>query len=196
MITAVMRTKEFDRETALREAVKVFSDHSYEGTATEELLRGMGISRQSMYDTFGDKRQLYLEALQYYAAHRVADQIRALNTKASPSKGIEAVLQTFVDEAAGERRPGCMGIGAVCEFGRADQEIALLLDTADRTLLAALERRLHEAKAADELGRDVSPRAAAEFLQAILIGLQVGVRGGASPNTLRNIARIALRSLK
>src|SRR5262249_58737838 len=111
--------------------------------------------RQSMYDTFGDKRQLYLEALQHYVADRVAGQIRTLNTKASPIRGIEAVLQTFADEAAGERT-GCMGIGAISEFGRSDEKVSLLLDTSGRTLQSALERRLHEAKAAGELGRDVS----------------------------------------
>jgi AcrR family transcriptional regulator len=38
-------------------------DHGYEGTSTDTLLKAMGISRQSVYDTFGDKWQLYQEAL-------------------------------------------------------------------------------------------------------------------------------------
>ena len=59
------RSKEFDRDTVLKDAMKVFGDHGYEGTSTEVLMREMGIGRQSMYDTFGDKRQLYLEALQH-----------------------------------------------------------------------------------------------------------------------------------
>jgi TetR/AcrR family transcriptional repressor of nem operon len=54
------RQKEFDRDDALDEAVKVFASHGYEGASTDALLSHMGISRQSMYDTFGDKRQLYL----------------------------------------------------------------------------------------------------------------------------------------
>src|SRR6266436_282484 len=58
------RPKEFESEAALNGAIEVFSEHGFEGTSTDELLRVMGISRQSMYDTFGDKRQLYLTSLQ------------------------------------------------------------------------------------------------------------------------------------
>jgi AcrR family transcriptional regulator len=73
------RPKEFERDTALDDAIAIFCDHGYEGTSTEVLLGKMGIGRQSLYDTFGDKRRLYLEALQRYAEGNVASQIAALN---------------------------------------------------------------------------------------------------------------------
>ena len=188
------RPKEFDRETALREAIQVFCDGGFEGTSTDDLLRGMGISRQSMYDTFGDKRQLYLEAFQNYIADRVAGQIRTLNSTSSPLKGIEAVLDVLALKAPGES--GCMGISAICEFGRSDQEIAILLATADRTLAAALEQRIAEAKAADEVAAEVETRTAAEFLKVTLAGIKLAARGGAPVETLRKIGRLAVRSLK
>jgi TetR/AcrR family transcriptional repressor of nem operon len=190
------RPKEFDRETALQEAVEVFCDHGYEGTSTEALLRAMGISRQSMYDTFGDKRQLYLEALQRYVADNVAEQIRALNTGASPLKGLEAALHALASRAAAGAAPGCLGIGAICEFGRSDKEVATLSDTAGRTLLSALERRIAEGKTAGEIGADVDTRAAAQFVAATFTGIRVAARGGAAHEALRNIARMAIRSLK
>ena len=89
------RPKEFDRATALKAAIAVFSDHGYEGTSTDALLEAMGINRQSMYDTFGDKRRLYLDALQQYNADSVSDIIRSLNTRSSPLKGLEAALIAF-----------------------------------------------------------------------------------------------------
>jgi AcrR family transcriptional regulator len=190
------RPKEFERETALQEAIGVFCDHGYEGTSTEALLRAMGISRQSMYDTFGDKRRLYLAALQSYVADSVAHQIRTLNTTSSPLKGLEAALHALASKAAAEAAPGCMGIGAICEFGRSDQEVAALSDTAGKTLLSALERRVAEGKAAGEIGAAVETRAAAQFLAATFTGIRVAARGGASHATLRNIAAMALRSLK
>ena len=86
------RPKEFERDAALSEAVGVFAHHGYEGSSTDVLLDAMGISRQSMYDTFGDKRRLYLEALQRYTADSIGDQIRVLNAAPSPMKGLEAHL--------------------------------------------------------------------------------------------------------
>ena len=60
------RSKEFDEERALAAAVDVFWRQGYENTSLEALMREMGIARQSLYDTFGDKRALYLKAMAFY----------------------------------------------------------------------------------------------------------------------------------
>ena len=190
------RPKEFDRATALKAAIAVFSDHGYEGTSTDALLEAMGISRQSMYDTFGDKRRLYLDALQQYNADSVSDIIRSLNTPTSPLKGLEAALIAFASRPAPKAEFTCMGISSICEFGRSDPEVMLVNDAAGRTLLSAFERRVTEAKAKGEVGRDLDVRAAAEFMQAILAAIKVTARGGAPAETLKGIVRLALRSLR
>jgi AcrR family transcriptional regulator len=192
----VVRPKEFDRATALKAAITIFTDHGYEGTSTDALLEAMGISRQSMYDTFGDKRHLYLEALQQYNADSVADVIANLNMASSPLKGLEAALIAFASRPAQQSRLGCMGIASICEFGRADADVALLNDSAGRTLLSAFERRLAEAKAAGEVPSNLDVQIAAEFLQATLAGIKVAARGGTAAETLKDIARLALRSLR
>ena len=190
------RHKEFDRDTALKAAVQVFADHGYEGTSTEVLLKAMGISRQSLYDTFGDKRQLYLAALEHYNADSVSSLVRTLNTAASPLKGVEAALLTFAARPFADAAPGCMGVSAICEFGRSDKAVTRVTDTMGRTLQQALERRLTDAKALGEVGADVDVAAAAQFLGSTLSGMKVSARAGASVEALRGIARMALRSLK
>ena len=190
------RPKEFDRETALREAIQVFCDGGFEGTSTDDLLRGMGISRQSMYDTFGDKRALYLEALRHYITERVANQIRILSAAASALKGLEATLNAAAIAGTKEGSSGCMGLGAISEFGRSDHEIASLIDTAERTLQSALLHRIDEGKSRGEISADVDTRAATDFLSATFSAIKLAARGGASPQNLRNIARMAIRSLK
>ena len=60
------RSKEFNEERALAAAVDVFWRQGYENTSLEALMREMGIARQSLYDTFGDKRALYLKAMVFY----------------------------------------------------------------------------------------------------------------------------------
>ncbi len=190
------RPKEFDRDIALQKAIDVFCDHGYDGTSTEELTRAMDISRQSLYDTFGDKRQLYLQALQQYVADSVGEQIRALNSSPSSLKGVEAALQAFVANASGAEAPGCLGIGATCEFGVSDREVTALINTADRALQSSLERRINEGKDAGEISADIDARSAAQFIKATLAGIKVAARGGAPVETLRDIARMAIRSLK
>jgi AcrR family transcriptional regulator len=190
------RPREFDRDTALQKAVEVFCDHGYEGTSTDELLRVMRISRQSLYNTFGDKRQLYLQALQQYVADNVGEQIRALSSSPSALRAIEAALLTFASNAGDDPSSGCLGVGATCEFGTADREVTAAIAIADKALQGALERRIHEGKAAGEIGADVDARTAAQFIKATLAGIKVAARGGAPADALRNIARMAVRSLK
>jgi AcrR family transcriptional regulator len=196
IFVAMARPKEFERDTALDDAIAIFCDHGFDGTSTDALLDRMGISRQSLYDTFGDKRRLYLEALQRYVDDSVGGQIAALNAPPSPLRGVEAVLVAMASKATTAGAPGCMGIGAICEFGQSDAEVSALIGASGTRLLSALKRRLAEAKTKREIGKDVDPRAAAQFVKATLAGMKVAARGGATADTLRNIARMALRSLR
>jgi TetR/AcrR family transcriptional regulator, transcriptional repressor for nem operon len=189
------RPKEFEREDALKKAVGIFSDHGYEGTSTEALIGAMGVSRQSLYDTFGDKWHLYLECLQRYTADSIGEQLRALNSASSPLKGIEAHLNHAVAAALAEPAPKCLGISAICEFGRSNPEVTMVGEMASRMMVSALDLRIDEAKAAGEVPKDVSGADASAFIMATLTGIKVAARAGASAERLKGIARMALRSL-
>lgn len=189
------RPKEFEREDALKKAVGIFSDHGYEGTSTEALIGAMGVSRQSLYDTFGDKWHLYLECLQRYTADSIGEQLRALNSASSPLKGIEAHLNHAVAAALAEPVPKCLGISAICEFGRSNPEVTMVGEMASRMMVSALDLRIDEAKAAGEVPKDVSGADASAFIMAALTGIKVAARAGASAERLKGIARMALRSL-
>jgi TetR/AcrR family transcriptional repressor of nem operon len=190
------RPKEFESETALKKAIGIFSEHGYEGTSTEALLQAMGIGRQSLYGTFGDKRRLYLEALQRYTADSISDQLQALNSVPSPVKGLEAILKLAVSLAIADPKPKCLGISAVCEFGRSDPEVTMITDMAGRTMLSGLERRISEAKLIGEISKSLDAQTAAQFMMAVLTGIKIAARAGATPETLRGIARMAMRGLK
>jgi len=189
------RPKAFDRETALNAAIGIFAERGYEGTSTDDLLRGMGISRQSLYDTFGDKRTLYLEALQTYTTDSVAALIDALLHGASPLKSIEDAILAYTVEPAFDKPSTCLGVSAVCEFGRADMAVNQLTDIASRTMNLALERCLIAAQEAGEIAAGLDIPTAAQFLATTLSGLKVSARGGASTDTLTKVTRLALRSL-
>src|SRR6202795_1445593 len=111
------RQKEFDQEKALRKAVRLFSQQGFAATSTDELMRVMNVGRQSMYDTFGDKRALFLRALEVY----VAESVRAINvelqTPGSPLAAVRRALIYFAERKDLSSTDGCMGINAVCEFG-------------------------------------------------------------------------------
>src|SRR5258705_11306701 len=108
------RPKEFDQEKALRKAIRLFSQQGFAATSTDDLLRVMNIGRQSMYDTFGDKHRLYVEALERYQRESVAENIRRLQSPVSPLPGIEAFVIGIIasDKSAVDR--GGMGVVSFC----------------------------------------------------------------------------------
>ncbi|HEY4351436.1 MAG TPA: TetR/AcrR family transcriptional regulator [Paraburkholderia sp.] len=185
------RPRKFDRDGALEQAIEAFSEHGYAGTSTEALIRAMNLSRQSLYNAFGDKRGLYLEALRTYMAASVSEHLQILDRSTSARQGIEHLLSDCADWPV---RP-CLGTHAVCEFGRSDPDIAALTERAAHTLRTALERCIAKAKADGEVAADIDEGAAASFLGATLSGIKVAARSGAPKERLRDIARMALRSL-
>jgi AcrR family transcriptional regulator len=144
------RPKEFDREVAVERAMSVFWSKGYAATSTDDLLEAMKIGRQSMYDTFGDKRRLYVEALRRYQLESVAGHIKRLRSMASPLAGIEALVVGVISSDRTTREKGCMGVGAICEFGNADAELAQLRVKSGGMLRKALVERLQGAQAGDD----------------------------------------------
>jgi AcrR family transcriptional regulator len=190
------RPKEFDREVAVERAMSVFWSKGYAATSTDDLLEAMKIGRQSMYDTFGDKRRLYVEALRRYQLESVAGHIKRLRSMASPLAGIEALVVGVISSDRTTREKGCMGVGAICEFGNADAELALLRVKSGGMLRKALVERLQGAQAAGEIGETVDIERAARFVETTMFGLQVAARAGESTRSLRDMAAFAIAGLR
>jgi TetR/AcrR family transcriptional repressor of nem operon len=190
------RPKEFDRDVAVERAMSVFWSKGYAATSTDDLLQVMQIGRQSMYDTFGDKRRLYVEALQRYQLESVAGHIERLRSTASPLAGIEALMVGLISSDRTTREKGCMGVGAICEFGNADTELAQLRLKSSGMLHKALVERFQDAKTAGEIGQTVDIEGATRFVETTMLGLQVAARAGESARTLRDMAMLAIAGLR
>lgn len=189
------RSKEFDREKALARAIDVFAQRGFEGASTEVLLKAMRISRQSLYDTFGTKRDLYLEALRRYNDRSTARVLESLESGTSPLGGIEHALLSFLDDASRHSHPPCLGVGAICEFGGRDARVVEATEASGRLLFDRLVRAFQEAKAAGEVGEEFDAATGAGFFISNLTGLKVMARGGATLDELQPIARLAIKML-
>src|SRR5712672_2775626 len=112
------RPREFDADTALDGAIGVFREHGFEGASAQMLVSASGIGRQSLYDTFGDKWQLYLSAVRRYTVSESQAHLSALNAGPRAIGGITAMVQLVVAEAS---RP-CLGVNSICVFGQSRPE--------------------------------------------------------------------------
>jgi TetR/AcrR family transcriptional regulator, transcriptional repressor for nem operon len=192
----MVRPREFDREEALGRAMRVFWAKGYASTSTEDLLAAMNIGRQSLYNAFGDKRKLYLEALERYQRESTAGHLERLNSAATPLGGIEALLLGLVAEDESVRALGCMGVGAVGEFGAADPELVTLRSKVGPRLFRRLAERVREGQTCGEVDSTIDAHEAAAFLQMTMQGIQLGARAGGDAKSLRVLARFAISRLR
>jgi TetR/AcrR family transcriptional regulator, transcriptional repressor for nem operon len=190
------RPREFDRDEALERATGVFWAKGFASTSTDDLLTAMGIGRQSLYNAFQDKRALYLEALERYQRTTTAGHLQRLNGAASPIAGVKALLLGLISDTDDTRALGCMGVGAICEFGATDPDIAALRSKISPVLDGRLVERLKEGQAAGEIDCSLDCAAAASFIQMTMQGMQLAARGGIDATSLRAQARFIVERLK
>ena len=190
------RPREFDTDQALQRAMSVFWAKGYAGASMDDLLEAMQIGRQSLYAAFGDKRRLYVEALERYQQESIAGHLRRLRSGASPLAGVEALMIGLIPVDDAERRLGCMGVGSVAEFGTSDADLVALRARSGTVLFEALKERLGAAQAAGEIDRSLDVGVTARFLQTTMQGLQLAARAGGDVASLTDLARFAVERLK
>lgn len=185
------RPKTFDEEHALDAAIGVFREHGFDGTSADMLVQAMGIGRQSLYDTFGDKWRLYLAAVRRYADTEAEAHLAALRSGARAIDGIRAMVRRVVADA----RAPCLGVNSICEFGVSDSGLTAIHAAASRRLHTAVVERVKQAQAEGDVAAEVAPEAAAEFLKASFAGIRIAGRGGSSAKQLQALGDLALRAL-
>jgi TetR/AcrR family transcriptional regulator, transcriptional repressor for nem operon len=188
------RPKEFDQEKALRKAIRLFSQQGFAATSTDDLMRVMDIGRQSMYDTFGDKRALFLKALKIYVAQSVHSIKVELERPGSALAAIQNALVTFAERKDLSSAEGCMGLNAITEFGRQDADVTRITRDAARVLRQALMQVLTRAKNRRGISSDAGLDSMADFFESTLAGIRIAAKAGKSRRSLRNMAAFASRA--
>jgi TetR/AcrR family transcriptional repressor of nem operon len=191
------RTKEFEPERALESAMDLFWRRGYGATSVQDLLEEMGIGRGSMYGTFGDKRELFLAALDRFEASRVS---RANEILAGPSSSIEGIRRLFETTIEGllsyEPRRGCLLANTAVELAPHDAEVAARISRYVGRTEEALEKALVRGRAEGEIAADKDPRALARFLVNTLHGVRVLARAGVDRRVLDDSVQTALEALR
>jgi TetR/AcrR family transcriptional repressor of nem operon len=188
------RPREFDQEKALRKAIHLFSQQGFAATSTDELMRVMNIGRQSMYDTFGDKRALFLKALKMYVTESVRSITTELERPGSALSAVQNALVTFAGRKDLSSAEGCMGLNAISEFGQRDADVTRISRDAAHVLRQTLMRVLTRAKNQGEISSDANLDSMADFFESTLAGIRMAAKGGKSRQALRNIAAFAAKA--
>jgi TetR/AcrR family transcriptional repressor of nem operon len=190
------RPKSFDQDAVLDQAVELFRDRGYEGTSLADLETHLGLGRQSLYNTFGDKQSLFLKALERYRRN-VADGVLAqLNAPDASLDAIRAFFKASVESlTAPGPRHSCLVTNTILERGSQDADALLGCNQARAALERVFRRALAKAKSRGELPESLDVEATATLLVIQNYGLSVLAKTGASAGELHAAVEVLLGGL-
>jgi AcrR family transcriptional regulator len=186
----------FDRDTALKEATKLFWERGYEGTSFDDLIAAMGISASSFYNSFGSKEALYCEATRSYLESSSQWFFGILNDEATDTKTAFARLfaATAQEFTRGDHPPGCMIslAGTHCPPGM--KNIREMMAEHRAFSEGAMAARIRKGVADGDIPGDTDCDMLAAYYSAVARGLAVQARDGSSREKLAEIGRLAMRA--
>ncbi|GIF47418.1 TetR family transcriptional regulator [Asanoa ferruginea] len=180
------RQKEFDPDVALDRAMTLFWEQGYAKTSMQELVARMGIHKRSMYDTFGDKRALYLKALDRYAETVEQVNVAAAERQTDGRAALRGLFESALP-GGGQQPLGCLSVNTATELALRDPDAAARVEKSfarQQQLVLDLIRRGQET---GQIAAHHDPRGLALTLFNAWVGLRVRVRTGAPRAQLRQM---------
>lgn len=189
------RAKCFDQEEALQNAMQAFWKNGYEATSVQDLVDIMGINRGSLYDTFGDKHQLFLAALDRYTIESLSRNA-TLKEEGNARTILHEFLQAFMFRNFEDPlNRGCFITNTAVERSPHDEDCSARV----RTYFSEVEKNIQTLIARGQEEGDITSSRAPETLAAFFIGVMQGIRVVAKVNPeeacLRPLVEVALASL-
>jgi TetR/AcrR family transcriptional repressor of nem operon len=179
------RPKSFDEDAVLARAVELFRARGYEATSLADLEAHLGLGRQSLYNTFGDKQALFHKALDHYRRTAGDAMVEGLNR---PSAGVQAIREFFrltIRTMTGESpRSGCLIANTITELASDDPAALLRCNRSREQLERSFRRALGQARDRGELSPHVNVDAVATLLVSHNYGLNALVKTGATAEEL------------
>lgn len=189
------RPLSFDRDAALDQAMHVFWERGYEAASIADLTSAMGITPPSLYTAFGDKAQLFLEAIERYGKGPAGYAQRALDEELTARGAIQRLLEKAADELTQDCHPlGCMMVMATTNCSVAAEHIQQALVKRRALGVSMMQARIQRGISEGELPPDTDAGALASFYSTIYQGMSMQAKDGATQASLMATVDAAMRA--
>jgi TetR/AcrR family transcriptional repressor of nem operon len=189
------RTKAFNPDEALQQALDTFWRLGYEQTSLELLMEAMKLSRQSIYDTFGDKRALYFKAMALYRKQTTTALRQLFAQETSVHEAFRKLFTSMANETKAQHERGCLLMSANLSRSLDDKEMRTFLRSNQREVEGIFRNAFQNAQKRGELSPKKNPEALASFFVSTIQGMRSVARLNHSRKELEHIAQVALNAL-
>jgi TetR/AcrR family transcriptional repressor of nem operon len=166
------RTRNFEPTEALESAMALFWKRGFAGTSVAQLVEATGVNRHSLYETFGDKKALYLKALQRFDQRYFGKMLSDLAEEPGGIAAVERFLRRLSDRLRDERAMhGCMMLNTMVQRADVDDEVSGFVSERLKDLYRAMRNTIREGQAAGEIRADIEADEATRFIAVIAEGM-------------------------
>ena len=184
------RPRKFDKNSALDQALETFWAQGFTATSLDDLTEAMGINRPSLYATFGNKHDLFIQSIRRYGETIGNLPLQAFLEEPDIRRAIDAYFQATIRCVTSQHHPrGCLIMNVAGEHAANDPAVRTLMNEAYRERIDAVSDRLRTARDAGGLPNDTDPDDLARMITAVMHSLAARARAGADRKELSRLAR-------
>lgn len=171
------RTKDFDETEVLDKAICLFWHKGYNGTSMQDLVDGLGISRSSLYDTYGDKHSLFIKALERYQEMGAKRMYEIVNKAASAREAISQLLELITADLVNDKQhKGCFVVNAEVEVAPHDVDVSNIICKNEQMIESLFVQAIQRGQQTGEIDSKKDVRALARFIVNTVKGIRVSAK--------------------
>jgi TetR/AcrR family transcriptional repressor of nem operon len=190
------RQKDFDETAVLDRAVQLFWDKGYNGTSMQEVVDYLGISRSSLYDTFGDKRQLFLKALHRYQKEQGGAWLAKAEKSNATLPFLREMFETAIQEISEDSLSrGCFMVNTSVELAAHDPEVAQIVTQNKCQMENAFAALILKGQLTGEISTKKDALSFARFLFHVFSSIRLAAKSDVATEELREIVELAFSVL-
>jgi TetR/AcrR family transcriptional regulator, transcriptional repressor for nem operon len=184
--------KQFDPTETLEKAMHVFWQHGYAGSSMSQLMAEMCIGKKSLYDTYGNKRELFLKALDLYGRQSLERVRETLNRPGSPLGNLKNLFQSFHE---GECR-GCFFGTNMADFDLDDPQVSQRFCQHLKNFEKVVENAVVQAQQAGEVSSELDAGRVSRLLSCLGQGTALVGRVGQCSQRQQDALKAAFELLQ
>lgn len=190
------RPKLFCQDEALNKAQEVFWEKGYEGSSMNDLLEAMGISRQSLYNTYGNKHSLFIQCLRTYINNSHESIMAMFSGPEHAEDKLKNNISMLEDYFFGPDQKGCFSSFAIQEMAQKDEEVRRMLEEKYDNNSKIFQDFFSKAIESGEIESKLSPSELADLYDSILLGVTSLCKLPGRESQIKNVFQAFLKQVE
>ncbi|MDR0532419.1 MAG: TetR/AcrR family transcriptional regulator [Verrucomicrobiales bacterium] len=189
------RPRSFDRDEALEQAMEVFWRYGYESASISDLTAAMGITPPSLYAAFGNKEQLFLEAVERYLAANHERLSSYLDNPGTAREGVARLLREISCMMTDCECPkGCMVVMSALNCSESSAHIQKIMAKHRKASEVRIRNRIERGMREGDVPADTNAAVLAVFFSTVIEGMSIQAKDGASARKIQSAIDTAMQA--